>query len=436
MISGREEEEEEEEPAYLQQIGMSRNHEEVRPKSEDVCSQDGRARPDGQQQEEEEEARIGHTSEPKQEEEQDMEGAELEKRLEDIRRRWQELERALQNIPAGHSPDACDTTALARNVGTTHHRKRGSRSRRVAGTRSASGGPNSSPSSLLEGRDQEGDDDLEQVPTDHDEEDNEDQSSGASDGASSKSQAKRKSRRCRRGGRWANNRKLKANSNPVYGSNCKSLSAAGHQSWRKQQVGLDGLTDEERWDLRIGELHEFKRRYGHVNVPQKWSENQKLANWLKNVRQRWTHVEGYLPPDKENVLFELGVKKCEPVDVAPSLKGKRKRGTNISSSSAEEDDAANDSADDADSPQKRIKSSIAEHLSAPREEEHPQTQDQEQSLDDPFLLRRRSERKRKPLFDLEQIRLLQREEISWATRRRGGRGKGTGPRSLTAFSET
>jgi hypothetical protein len=38
------------------------------------------------------------------------------------------------------------------------------------------------------------------------------------------------------------------------------------------------------WDSRFEDLVEFKRRFGHVNVPWQWKENVSLAQWVNSQR--------------------------------------------------------------------------------------------------------------------------------------------------------
>jgi hypothetical protein len=130
---------------------------------------------------------------------------------------------------------------------------------------------------LVEGQDdeyqhhQELDDLVEQEDSDEDvdEEDEEDDDDDEEDDGSDKKR-KRQGRKRRSGGGGAKKRRVSY-----------SYNVDDRKAWRKRQVGIDGLTDEERWTQRMSELESFKQRFGHVNVPQKWHENQKLANWLK-----------------------------------------------------------------------------------------------------------------------------------------------------------
>lgn len=187
---------------------------------------------------------------------------------------------------------------------------------------------------------------------------------------------------------------------------------------------------------------------------------------LQNVRQRWTHVANYLTPDKEQILAELGVKKCEPLDIIIAKAkgrgggsgggGKRKRSRASSSSSSSssstaasaDDDLASSDGGEAeaasssgeatqekkiqtptgsskDEGRKDVEEDDVERLpkrrrSAPepreienvkkgeeqRDEDEPRGQPEQQDAGP-----RRSGRKRKPLFDLEHLDLVQRQQL-------------------------
>jgi hypothetical protein len=47
------------------------------------------------------------------------------------------------------------------------------------------------------------------------------------------------------------------------------------------------------WKTRLSELDDYRKKHGHCNVPQRKSENTKLANWVSNQRKEyWLHAEG------------------------------------------------------------------------------------------------------------------------------------------------
>jgi hypothetical protein len=164
---------------------------------------------------------------------------------------------------------------------------------------------------------------------------------------------------------------------------------------------------------------------------------------LQNVRQRWTHVRNYLTPDKEQILRDLGVKRCEPLDVIIAKAkgrqggGKRKRSASDLSDEGSDDARSGEAeagdgddttnadtqsrSEDADTStgpasKKRRKSApeVRDMPSAKKEEadEHQprQEEDEDAKVAEAYGLRR-SARKRKPLFDLEHLDLVQRQQL-------------------------
>jgi superfamily II DNA or RNA helicase len=58
------------------------------------------------------------------------------------------------------------------------------------------------------------------------------------------------------------------------------------------------------WDERFGELVAYKKRFGHCNVPQRWTENLQLATWISNVRR--SRKQGKLSEDRIQRLNQIG----------------------------------------------------------------------------------------------------------------------------------
>lgn len=59
------------------------------------------------------------------------------------------------------------------------------------------------------------------------------------------------------------------------------------------------------WDARYEDLLDFKRRFGHVNVPWQWKENISLAQWV-NSQVRF-HVFRYSVVCSSIVLTESAI---------------------------------------------------------------------------------------------------------------------------------
>src|SRR5579859_5422298 len=61
---------------------------------------------------------------------------------------------------------------------------------------------------------------------------------------------------------------------------------------------------ESKWSMRFEELKEFKKSYGHCNVPIKWKPNKKLAVWVSEQRLR--EKNSGLLPERKKRLDKIG----------------------------------------------------------------------------------------------------------------------------------
>jgi len=61
------------------------------------------------------------------------------------------------------------------------------------------------------------------------------------------------------------------------------LTSERYQTLIKEGFEFTSLT-ERQFQLRLTELQEFKVRFGHCNVPEKWDENLGLGAWVSNIR--------------------------------------------------------------------------------------------------------------------------------------------------------
>ena len=61
------------------------------------------------------------------------------------------------------------------------------------------------------------------------------------------------------------------------------LTSERYQTLIKEGFEFTSLT-ERQFQLRLVELQEFKDRFGHCNVPEKWDENFALGAWVSNIR--------------------------------------------------------------------------------------------------------------------------------------------------------
>lgn len=84
--------------------------------------------------------------------------------------------------------------------------------------------------------------------------------------------------------------------------------AGPRSSWRDSQ-----------WHRTLQRLIQFKERFGHVDVPQTYDEDRKLALWVSRQRERMRR--NALEPDRTKILTDLGL--------TPFVKtgGPRKQGT-------------------------------------------------------------------------------------------------------------
>ena len=61
---------------------------------------------------------------------------------------------------------------------------------------------------------------------------------------------------------------------------------------------------------RYNELVEFQREHGHCNVPDKYSANAALGNWVTNQRSRYRNLKNgnkpAITPTRVELLEKLG----------------------------------------------------------------------------------------------------------------------------------
>jgi hypothetical protein len=85
---------------------------------------------------------------------------------------------------------------------------------------------------------------------------------------------------------------------------------------RIQAFGSLGFEWEPpHWEDRLSELADYRKIHGHCNVPQKYSENSKLAHWVKTQRCQYSLLhEGntssmttFRIQELESLGFEWGI---------------------------------------------------------------------------------------------------------------------------------
>ena len=52
-------------------------------------------------------------------------------------------------------------------------------------------------------------------------------------------------------------------------------------------IGLDWGICYDTWEDRLSELADYRKIYGHCNVPQYYSENKKLGCWVQTQRTQY-----------------------------------------------------------------------------------------------------------------------------------------------------
>src|SRR5262249_39956889 len=78
---------------------------------------------------------------------------------------------------------------------------------------------------------------------------------------------------------------------------------SGLQKRLLNQLGFDWSPSETFWKERLSELEEFKRRFGHCNVPAKWAENSALGTWVYEMRTRGKKA---IPSHRRREIETLG----------------------------------------------------------------------------------------------------------------------------------
>ena len=85
-----------------------------------------------------------------------------------------------------------------------------------------------------------------------------------------------------------------------------------HKQGRLDQERIDRLDSlgftwdlrRERWDEMFAVLKDYRRAIGHCDVPQSWSENRKLGNWV--MMQRTAYKAGRLDGEQIERLQAIG----------------------------------------------------------------------------------------------------------------------------------
>lgn len=107
-------------------------------------------------------------------------------------------------------------------------------------------------------------------------------------------------------GRFVNAMRTQRNVGKLSAGRIAKLDAVGFAwtSSRKADVKLGEQIVTEAWKSRFDELVAYKQAHGDCDIPAKWKQNQRLANWVSMQRQ--LKKRAALPEPRVKLLDELG----------------------------------------------------------------------------------------------------------------------------------
>ncbi|MEN8135919.1 MAG: Helicase associated domain protein [Thermodesulfobacteriota bacterium] len=73
---------------------------------------------------------------------------------------------------------------------------------------------------------------------------------------------------------------------------------------RLEEIGFDWEPVKNRWEKNYKELADFKKRFGHCDVPLRFDENPQLSHWVRNQRNRYKSEK--LSHERTQKLERLG----------------------------------------------------------------------------------------------------------------------------------
>jgi hypothetical protein len=77
------------------------------------------------------------------------------------------------------------------------------------------------------------------------------------------------------------------------------------------------------WEDRLSELADYRKIHGHCNVPQRCTENSKLAKWVKKQRSNYKlHLEG-----KRSHMTQFRIQTLESLEFDWKPSNSRVKGT-------------------------------------------------------------------------------------------------------------
>ncbi len=100
-------------------------------------------------------------------------------------------------------------------------------------------------------------------------------------------------------GIWAGNQRIADRQGRLHPEKRRRLDELGFR-WSKPAGA-----PSPGWEHHFAQLVEFKKQFGHCNVPHKFPENPSLASWLSNQRHNWR--TGRLRPERVRRFEEIGM---------------------------------------------------------------------------------------------------------------------------------
>ena len=71
----------------------------------------------------------------------------------------------------------------------------------------------------------------------------------------------------------------------------QKLESLGNFVWTVHRAPVPLAPRTSWWDLRYGELVEYRKRHGHTKVPQHWPENKGLGKWVAKMRCQYNYMQ-------------------------------------------------------------------------------------------------------------------------------------------------
>jgi hypothetical protein len=70
----------------------------------------------------------------------------------------------------------------------------------------------------------------------------------------------------------------------------------------------DDSNQNRKWYATYNQLKDYKEQFGNCNVPYRWSENPKLASWVRKQRDEYRKMRSQLTNARVGLLNDIGFK--------------------------------------------------------------------------------------------------------------------------------